>query len=117
MAEKPMLVTVQASSIPALEPLIRQTEAGNKHLVIEKDGQQVAALIPIDEYNTLMKEREEKEKTDAARLKRFEQIAREIGTAFEPLSQSEEEVMADFERTRQHLFEERYGRRPKDNRP
>jgi PHD/YefM family antitoxin component YafN of YafNO toxin-antitoxin module len=72
MSEKPMLVTIQAASVLALDLLLEQAESGNKHLVIERDGQRVVAMIPIADYDALMKEREEVARNRALRLKRFD---------------------------------------------
>jgi PHD/YefM family antitoxin component YafN of YafNO toxin-antitoxin module len=111
MTDKPMLVTIQANSVPALDPLIGAVGLENKHLVIEKDGQRVAAMISIAEYDALMKEREANEQAKTNRLKRFEHLAREMGEALERRGVTEEQALQDLDKTRQRIFEETYGRK------
>ena len=107
-----MPVTIPATQAHRqLGELIRRVHSGREHFVVEKDGLPVAALISMNEYQQLMRERELREE----RLKRFQENARAIGKEFEKRGITEEEMEAELEEIRQQLFEERYGKFTTDN--
>lgn len=105
--EKSTPVTIPATQAHRhFGDLIRRVFSGKEHFVVEKDGLPVAAIISMDEYEKLTDEQEKQ-----ARLKQFQEAARSIGEEIERLGLTEEELMAKVEETRQHLHEERYGKR------
>lgn len=88
--------------------LIRRIFSGREHFIVEKDGLPVAAIISMEEYEEMIRERERREQ----RLKRFEELARQIGEEIETQNLSEEELDARIEAVRQHLYQGRHGDRP-----
>jgi prevent-host-death family protein len=89
--------------------LVRRAFSGKEHFIVEKDGLPVVAILSMAEYEDLMKERERREK----RLHQFRQLAREIGQEYERQGLTEEEVLAELEKTREEVYKEQYG----DNQP
>lgn len=69
----------------------------------------LALQLPFDEQRRL-EERLAHERE--MRVREFQRKAIEIGSAFEQLDLSEEELDAEIEAVRQQLHEERHGRRP-----
>jgi len=66
--------------------IAQKLHAGESRYVVKISGLPVMAVLPIDEYNTLMKEHEEREQDEQereARAKRFERAAKKIGQEFE----------------------------------
>jgi prevent-host-death family protein len=102
-------VTVPASFVHRkFSEMIRRVYSGEEHFIIERDGLPVAVLVSVEEYRELMREREEREE----RVKRFQQLARDIGREIERRGLTEEEVMAELEKTREQVFQKYYGRQP-----
>ena len=85
--------------------LVRRVFSGKEHFIVEKDGLPVAAIISMREYQSFIQEREQREQ----KVKRFQQIARQIGEEFERRGLTEEEVMAELEETKQQVYQEHYG--------
>lgn len=92
--------------------LLKRVFSGREHLIIERDGLPVAAMLPIAEYEALMQEHAEREQDVQRRLKQFRQAAREIGEEFERLGITEEQMMEIVDQTRQELYDSHYGKKP-----
>lgn len=106
VSQKSMPVTIPATKAHReFGDLIRRAFSGREHFIVEKDGLPVVAIISMLEYEELMKDRERRQQ----KLKRFEQIARQIGEEFERQGLSEEDVEAQVEVVRERLYKERYG--------
>lgn len=88
--------------------LLRRAFSGKEHFIVEKDGLPVVAILSMSEYEELMQERERHQE----RLKRFREAARAIGEAYEQHGLSEDEVLAELEKTRDQVYRERYGNDP-----
>ncbi|PIR59194.1 MAG: hypothetical protein COU69_01250 [Candidatus Pacebacteria bacterium CG10_big_fil_rev_8_21_14_0_10_56_10] len=85
--------------------IIRRTHTGKEHFIVEKDGLALAALISITDYEELMRERQDRER----RLKRFAQINKAFSDEAKRLCISEEDMMAELEKTKERVFQEQYG--------
>lgn len=80
--------------------LIRRAYSGKEHFIVEKDGLPVVAILSMTEYEELIQERE--------RRQRFKDAARAIGDAYEQQGLTEEETLADLEKTREDVYREHY---------
>ena len=85
--------------------LIKRAFSGKEHFIVEKDGLPVVAIISVAEYEELMLEREHREH----RLKQFRASTRAIGEEIECLGLSEEDALAQLERSREQTYREQYG--------
>lgn len=105
--EKPARVTLRSTEVQRhFRDVVNRAGSGQEHIIVERDGLPVIAMISVAEYDALMREREHRE----ARLKKFEEQARAIGEEFERLGLTEEQVLASLEETRQKLYDEQYGK-------
>lgn len=104
--EKPKRVTIRSTDVQRnFGDVIRRVFSGREHLIVERDGLPVVAIISAAEYEALMQEHEKQE----ARLKRFESAARLIGERAEQQGLTEEEFLASLEQTQEEVFREQYG--------
>jgi prevent-host-death family protein len=109
--EKPSRTTLRSTDVQRnFGDVIRRVFSGREHLIVERDGLPVVAIISAAEYETLMQERDRRE----ARLARFEAAARAIGEHAERQGMTEEEFLAALEQTQDNVFRERYGDPDKD---
>lgn len=74
-----------------LGQVIRQVALGDEHNIVEKGGLPVAALLPMAEYERLVRD---------WKLKEFERHSRALGEEAERRGITEEQLMADLEETR-----------------
>jgi prevent-host-death family protein len=81
--------------------VVRRLRKGRNHAVIQSSGIPVAVLLPISEYEQLLRYK---------RLAVFDRFAREFGQEVERRGLSEEKLVADLEETKREVFRERYGR-------
>jgi len=81
--------------------VIRRIRRRREHTIIQSSGESVAVLLPMAEYERLMK---------SERLAAFDDLTRNLGREVEKRGLSEEELMAELEQTKRRVFEERYGR-------
>ena len=87
-----------------LGSLINRVFRGEEHLVIEKLGIPVAAVISMREY-------EEYRRYLAQQL--HQDLGRKLGAEAEKQGLREEELIAKMEEDRQAVYEETYGRKAK----
>ena len=76
--------------------------------MLEENGQAVAALISMTEYQALLDEHEQSAERQQ-RLNQFRETARAIGEAVQNSGLSEADVMADLEEAKQEIYREYYG--------
>jgi prevent-host-death family protein len=108
---KPKRVTVRSTDVQRnFRDVVNRAGSGREHIIVERDGLPVIAIISMAEYEALIKEREQREEEVEHRLKRFEQAARSIGEEMARQGLSEEDVEAQVEKTRQRLYNERYAK-------
>ncbi len=81
--------------------VVQKLRKDKDHAVIQSSGTPVAVLLPISEYEQLLRYK---------RLAVFDKFAREFGQEVERRGLSEEELMTDLEETKREVFRERYGR-------
>lgn len=106
LREKPERVTLRSTDVQRnFRAVVNQAAAGHEHIIVERDGLPVIVMLSVAEYQLLMREREQREE----RLKKFEASARRIGQAIERQGLTEEEVMAQLEKTKQEVYDEHYG--------
>jgi prevent-host-death family protein len=106
LTEKPQRVTLRSTEVQRnFREVINRAGSGHEHIIVERDGLPVIVMISLAEYQSLMREREQREE----RLQKFEATARRIGQAIERSGLSEEEVLAQLEETQQQSYEEQYG--------
>lgn len=71
-----------------------------EHTLIKNNGDTVAVLLPLEEYERLMA---------YERLAAFDNFARQLGQDVEKQGLSEEQILADFKNTKRKVSEARYG--------
>ena len=112
-AEKPMRVTIRSTDVQRnFRDVVNRAGSGQEHIIVERDGLPVIAMLSMAEYETLMREREQYERDKQLRLKKFQEAARSIGQEMERLGLSEDEMEQLVEETRQQLHEEQHGNQP-----
>lgn len=103
-AEKPMRVQLRSTDVQRhFKDVVNRAGSGREHIIVERDGLPVIAIISMAEYDALMRERERQQE-------RFERAARAIEEKVGELGMSEEELMQHLELTRQRLYDERHGK-------
>lgn len=85
--------------------LVRRAFSGKEHFIVEKDGLPVVAIVSMVEYEELMKERERREQ----RVSQFRQLVRNIGQEYERQGLTEEDVLAELEKSSEEVYQEQYG--------
>ena len=79
--------------------VLRRVAQENQHLIVERDGYRVAAMVPYPEYEALMRLR-------AAAAHR--QLVRTLGARVEQQSLSEKQLTDDLEAGKRQVHAERY---------
>lgn len=82
--------------------VIQRLRKRREHTVVERSGAPVAVLLSVDEYERLVG----RQRAMAA----FQDFSRNLGREVEKRGLTEEEFMADLEKTKREVFAERYGR-------
>ena len=82
--------------------VVRRIHQKHEHTVIESKGAPVAVILSVEEYEKLISRQNAK----AA----FRDFARNLGREVEKLGLTEEELLADLEKTKRRVFEEQYGK-------
>ncbi len=82
--------------------VVRRLRQRREHTVIQSSGAPVAVILSMAEYERLTARRRAK----AA----FYDLSRNFGREVERLGITEEEFMADLEKTKRRVFTEQYGR-------
>ena len=87
-----------------LKAVLQRLRRSRDHAIIQSSGEPVAVLLSMAEYERLvvLKRREG--------LAAFHDFAQNLGKEVERRGLTEEELLADLEKTKQEVFEERYGR-------
>ncbi len=85
--------------------LLRRVYKNGEHLTIEKDGLPIATLLSHTEYEQLRR---------SAALRELDGLNRSINREMQAKGITEEQALADFEKTKQLVFEEKYGRAVKN---
>jgi hypothetical protein len=107
---KSMQVTVPSTFVQrSFKELTQRVFSGREHFIVQKEGLSVMAILPMAEYDALMKEREELEHIREERNKNFRQIARRIGENVEKLGLTEDEFNDFIEASRQELYDKKQG--------
>jgi prevent-host-death family protein len=81
--------------------VVRRLRQHHEHAIIQSSGTPIAVLLPLSEYEQLLRYK---------RLAVFDQITRELGQEVERRGLSEEELMSELEETKREVFLEQYGR-------
>jgi prevent-host-death family protein len=81
--------------------VIRRMRRRHEHTIIQSSGESVAVILPMAEYERLMK---------SERLAALDDLTRNLGRQVEQSGLSEKELMAELEGTKRQVFEEHYGR-------
>ena len=82
--------------------VVQRLRQRREHTVIQSSGAPVAVILSMAEYKRLVARRRAK----AA----FYDLARNLGREVERLGITEEEFMADLEKTKRRVFAKQYGR-------
>jgi prevent-host-death family protein len=85
-----------------LSAIIRRLRKSHSYAIIQSSGAPVAVILSMAEYERLVARRQAK----AA----FYDLSRNLGREVERLGITEEEFMADLEKTKPRVFAEQYGR-------
>jgi prevent-host-death family protein len=84
--------------------VVRRLRQRREHTIIESSGAPVAVILSMAEYERLVAHRRRES------LAAFHDFARNLGKEVERRGLTEEELLADLEKTKREVFEERYGR-------
>ena len=82
--------------------VVKRIHQKHEHTVIENKGVSVAVILSVEEYDKLVSRQSAK----AA----FHDLSRNFGRDVEKLGITEEEFMAELEKTKRRVFTEQYGR-------
>lgn len=82
--------------------VVRRIHQKHEHTVIESKGAPVAVILSVEEYEKLVSRQNAK----AA----FRDLSHNFGRDIEKLGITEEEFMAELEKTKRRVFSEQYGR-------
>ncbi len=97
----------RSTTVPATQArihfgeLLRRVYKDGEHVTIEKDGLPVATLLSHAEYEHLRR---------AAALQELEDLNKAANRAAQAQGLTEEQALADFQRIKKEVYEERYGR-------
>ncbi len=89
--------------------IIRRAHSGEEHIVVQQNGLSLVVMISKHEYDELMKEHELRE----AREQRVAELGRKFGEEAKRRGITEEELLANLEQTKNEVYQEKYGKRPK----
>jgi prevent-host-death family protein len=81
--------------------VVQRLQKRREHAIIQRSGAPVAVLLPIAEYEELLRYK---------RLMMFDKFTREFGQEVERRGLSEDDLMAELEETKREVFQEQYGR-------
>jgi len=81
--------------------VVQRLRKRREHAIIQSSGAPVAVLLPIAEYEELLRYK---------RLVVFDRFTREFGQEVERRGVSEDDLMAELEETKREVFREHYGR-------
>ena len=84
-----------------LSTVIRQLRQNHDHAIIQSSGVPVAVILSMAEYERLT--------AYSRRKAAFHDLSRHLGREVEKLGLSEDEFMADLEKTKREVFTEQYG--------
>lgn len=84
-----------------LNAVIRQIRERGEHAIIQRSGSPVAVVLPMAEYEQLLRYK---------RLAMFDGFTREFGEEVERRGLSNDELMAELEETKREVFREKYAR-------
>ena len=79
--------------------VLRRVAQDNQHLIVERDGYRVAAMVPYPEYEALMRLR-----ASAA----HRQLVRSLGARAEQQGLTEKDLLAEVEAAKRQVHAERY---------
>ena len=79
--------------------VIQSAYEENEHVIVERDGVPVIAVLPISEYHRLIK------------IGHFDRLAYAVGSKAEAQGLTEEALAEEMEETKRETFEECYGGR------
>ena len=101
MKRKPMQAVISATEARrTFGQVIRRVYNTDQHLIVEKDGLPVLAILSINDYEDLMRERG---------LKAFNKFTQAFGREVEKRGLSEEELMQAVEESKEEVYRETYG--------
>lgn len=80
--------------------VIKRVYCRDEHLIVEKDGLPVMAILSITDYEDLMRE---------TRLRAFEEFSRALGRDVEAHGVSEDELIQAVEESKEAVYKETYG--------
>ena len=81
--------------------IIGRLRQHHEHAIVQRGGTPIAVLLPIAEYEQLLRYK---------RLMMFDQFTRDLGREVEKRGLGEEELMNELEETKREVFLEQYGR-------
>lgn len=103
----------KATTIPAtmvhrhFGEVVRRVYGSKEHLIVEKDGLPVMAILSMPEYEALMQALVVEQR--AERSRHFEEVSRQAGPDFDALGLREEQLLDQMKAIRHDLYQERYG--------
>lgn len=81
--------------------LLKRVYGSDEHLIVERDGFPVAVIMSYQEYENLRRQQA---------VAAFEQFSREFGKEVARQGITEEQLLAELEKDKQALYEEKYGK-------
>jgi prevent-host-death family protein len=82
-----------------LNGVIQRIRTRRVHAIIQRSGSPVAVLLPLAEYEQLLRYK---------RLAMFDRMTRELGEEVERRGMSEEQMIAELEETKREVVREKY---------
>ena len=83
--------------------MLKRVAIDQEHLIVERDGYPVAAMVSYQEYEQLMRERA---------LIAHRNLVIALGQEAERRGITEEQLMAELEETKKQVYQETYGEKP-----
>ena len=82
---------------------LKRVAVDDQHLIVERDGYPVAALLPYQDYQTLMRRQA---------LELHRQLAVDLSQAAEKQGLTEDQLRAELEEDKKAVYKQTYGQDP-----
>ena len=100
--KQPMVRTIAATQARIhFGEVLRRVYKGHEHLIIEKDGLPVAAILSHAEYERYQR---------LLALQQFEELGRSVSRKIKAKGWTEEQVIKSIDKAQEEVIAEKYGR-------
>jgi prevent-host-death family protein len=106
--KRPMVHTMPATQARVhFGEVLKRVHRGGEHVIVEKDGLEIAAILSRADYEDYRR---------MLALRQLEELNKAINREMQRKGITEEQALAELEKTQQAVFEEQYGRALKSRR-